>query len=66
MKGRIASIPVDLGSVVAKGQPLLVIESVDLGRAREEFVRELSAFNVSARAFERARRLIDEKAISAG
>ncbi|HMM35161.1 MAG TPA: efflux RND transporter periplasmic adaptor subunit [Thermoanaerobaculia bacterium] len=66
VKGRIASIPVDLGSVVAKGQPLLVIESVDLGRAREEFVRELSAFSVSARAFERARKLVEEKAISAG
>jgi cobalt-zinc-cadmium efflux system membrane fusion protein len=66
VKGRVTAIPVDLGSPIVKGKPLLVIESVDLGRAREEFVRELSAFNVSARAFERARRLIDEKAISAG
>ena len=66
VKGRIASIPVDLGTPVAKGQPLLVIESVDLGRAREEFARELSAFNVSVRAFERARRLVEEKAISEG
>ena len=48
------------------GDPLLVIESVDLGRAREEFVKELSSFNVSANAYERARKLVEAKAISSG
>lgn len=66
VKGRVASIPVDLGSRVRAGDPLLVIESVDLGRTREEFVKELSAFNVSARAYERARKLVDANAISTG
>lgn len=66
VKGRVASIPVDLGSRVKAGDPLLVIESVDLGRTREELLKELSSFNVSARAYERARKLVEAKAISSG
>ncbi len=66
IKGRVASIPVDLGTRVKPGEPLLVIESVDLGRTREEFVKELSSFNVSSRAFERARKLVEANAISSG
>ena len=66
VKGRVASIPVDLGARVKAGDPLLVIESVDLGRTREEFVKELSSFNVSASAYERARKLVEAKAISSG
>ena len=66
VKGRVASIPVDLGARVKAGDPLLVIESVDLGRSREEFVKELSSFNVSASAYERARKLVEAKAISSG
>jgi cobalt-zinc-cadmium efflux system membrane fusion protein len=66
VKGRVASIPVDLGARVKAGDPLLVIESVDLGRTREEFVKELSSFNVAASAYERARKLVEANAISAG
>jgi cobalt-zinc-cadmium efflux system membrane fusion protein len=66
VKGRVASIPVDLGARVKAGDPLLVIESVDLGRTREELVKELSIFNVSASAYERARKLVEAKAISSG
>jgi len=66
VKGRVASIPVDLGARVRKGDAVLVIESVDLGRAREEFVKELSELSVSARAYERAKALVEAKAISAG
>ena len=66
VKGRVLSIPVDLGAHVKAGDSLLVVESVDLGRAREEFVKELSSFNVSASAYERARRLVEANAISAG
>ncbi len=66
VKGRVASIPVDLGARVKAGDPLLVIESVDLGRTREEFVKELSSFNVSASAYERAKKLVEANAISSG
>ena len=66
VKGRAAAIRVDLGARVKKGDPLLEIESVELGRAREELLRELSGLRVSTRAYERARTLVEAKAISTG
>jgi cobalt-zinc-cadmium efflux system membrane fusion protein len=66
VKGRAAAIRVDLGARVRKGDPILEVESVELGRAREELLRELSSLRVSARAFERAKALVEAKAISAG
>ena len=66
VRGRIVSIPVDLGARVRKGAVLATIESVDLGRAREEFVREVTSLSVAGRAYERAKTLVEAKAISAG
>jgi membrane fusion protein, heavy metal efflux system len=66
VRGRVASIPVDLGQSVRRGDALLELESVELGRAREEFLREASALRVAARAYERARALVAAKAISEG
>jgi cobalt-zinc-cadmium efflux system membrane fusion protein len=66
VRGRITAIPVDLGQAVKRGDPVLVLESVDLGRAREEFLREVSALRVASRAFERAKALVAGKAISDG
>lgn len=66
VRGRVVSIPVDLGARVAKGDVLVTIESVDLGRAREELVRELSFLRVASRAYERAKTLVEVKAISTG
>ena len=66
VKGRVASIRVDLGARVGKGDPILEIESVELGQAREQLLRELSGRRVSALAYERAKTLVAAKAISAG
>ncbi len=66
VRGRVAAIPVDLGARVRKGDALIVIESVDLGRAREEFIRDRSGLSVASRAYERAKTLLEGKAISAG
>jgi cobalt-zinc-cadmium efflux system membrane fusion protein len=66
VKGRVASIRVDLGARVRKGEAILEIESVELGRAREDLLRELSGLRVSARAYERAKTLVEAKAISVG
>ncbi|MGH7322728.1 MAG: efflux RND transporter periplasmic adaptor subunit [Candidatus Rokuibacteriota bacterium] len=66
VKGRVASIRVDLGARVRNGDPILEVESVELGKAREEFLTELSGLRVSTRAYERAKALVDAKAISAG
>jgi len=66
VRGRVLSIPVDLGARVAKGDVLVTIESVDLGRSREELVRELSSLRVASRTYERAKTLVEAKAISTG
>jgi cobalt-zinc-cadmium efflux system membrane fusion protein len=66
VRGRVVSIPVDLGTRVREGDVLATIESVELGRAREELVRETSALRVAGRAWERAKALVAAKAISAG
>jgi membrane fusion protein, heavy metal efflux system len=66
VKGRAAAIRVDLGARVRKGDPILEVESVDLGSAREEMLRELVGLRVSSRAYERAKTLAEAKAISAG
>ena len=66
VKGRAASIRVDLGARVRKGDPILEVESVELGRAREELLRGLVGLRVSARAYERAKALAGAKAISTG
>lgn len=66
VRGRVVSIPVDLGAWVRKGDALLVVESVDLGKAREEFLRETAGLRVASRGYERAKKLVEEKAISSG
>ena len=66
VRGRVVSIPVDLGDAVFRGDVLVTVESVELGRAREDVVRELAAVRVARRAYERARSLVEAKAISDG
>lgn len=66
VRGRIASIPVDLGAEVRTGDALVVVESVELGKAREELLRETAALDVATRAYERAKALVAEQAISSG
>jgi cobalt-zinc-cadmium efflux system membrane fusion protein len=64
--GRVASIPVDLGARVREGDPLVWIESAELAHAREAFLRALSELKTASRSYERARRLVEAKAISKG
>lgn len=66
VKGRAAAIPVDLGARVRRGDPLVVVESIELGRAREDLVRARAELNVADRAYARAQALIKAKAISDG
>ncbi len=66
VRGRVVSIPVDMGAWVREGDALLVLESIELGKAREEFLREASALQVASRAYERAKALVAARAISSG
>lgn len=65
-KGRVLEIPADLGAVVRKGDPLVVLESIELARAREEWVKAMADLRVASAAYDRARRLAEAKAMSAG
>ena len=66
VKGRAAAIPVDLGARVRRGDPLVVVESIELGRAREDLVRARAELSVAERAYARAQALTKAKAISDG
>jgi cobalt-zinc-cadmium efflux system membrane fusion protein len=66
LRGRVAGIPVDLGQRVRKGDPIVWIESVELSHAWDEFVKALSELRIAERAYDRARSLLEAKAISAG
>lgn len=66
VRGRVTRMPIDLGARVARGQAVAELESVDLGRAREEFIRELVALRAATRVYDRAKTLVAGKAISAG
>ena len=64
VRGRVAGIAVDLGDRVTKGQPIAWLESVEFGKVREDYIRAAAEFRVAEKAYERAKRLVGEKAIS--
>ena len=61
--GQIASLAVDLGSVVRKGQPLLTINSPDFAQAQADFLEARARYNLGLADFRRAEALWQAKAI---
>jgi cobalt-zinc-cadmium efflux system membrane fusion protein len=59
-------MPADLGQRVARGDPILWIESAELGRLHEAYIRSLSELRAASRSYERAKKLAEAKAISTG
>lgn len=64
--GRVARILVDFGESVRAGQTLAEIDSPEMGQALAEWRRTRSVFNVRQRDFDRAKKLLEGKAISQG
>jgi cobalt-zinc-cadmium efflux system membrane fusion protein len=64
LSGRVVKIIADYGAEVKKGDALAVIDSVELGQAQATFLQSVAGYNVAQKAFERARLLWQEKAIS--
>lgn len=64
VRGRVMAMPADLGARVAKNTPLVVLESLELGEAQEEFIKALSDLRLAARTYDRAKSLVGSKAIS--
>jgi len=64
--GRVARIRVDLGESVRAGQVLALIDSPELGEALAQWRKSRSVYEVRERDFERAKKLLEGKAISQG
>ena len=64
--GRVTRILADFGETVRSGQVLAEIDSPDLGQALADWRKSRSVFTVHQRDYERAKRLLDGKAISQG
>jgi cobalt-zinc-cadmium efflux system membrane fusion protein len=64
ISGRVVKIVADYGVAVRQGDVLAVIDSVELGQAQAAFLQSVAGYNVAQKAFERARLLWQEKAIS--
>ena len=64
--GRVARISVDLGENVRAGQVLALIDSPELGEALAQWRKSRSVYEVRERDFERAKKLLEGKAISQG
>lgn len=67
VKGRVSDLPVKLGDEVAKGAPLLTIESPELGEAQSDYLQKRSATQTAAppvelakSTYERAKGLYDQ------
>ncbi len=61
--GKVASLAVDLGNRVNKGQVLLTVNSPDFARAQADFLQTMAKLNLSRKEYERAKMLLEEKAI---
>ncbi|MCL4501036.1 MAG: efflux RND transporter periplasmic adaptor subunit [Deltaproteobacteria bacterium] len=62
--GRVVKIVADYGAAVRQGDVLAVMDSVELGQAQAAFLQSVAGYNLAQKAFERARLLWQEKAIS--
>lgn len=61
--GNVASLSVDLGDRVRKGQVLLTINSPDFAQAQADFLQTVAKLNLSRKEYERAKLLLKEKAL---
>ncbi len=61
--GKVASLAVDLGDRVRKGQVLLTINSPDFAQTQADFLQTVAKLNLSRKEYERAKLLLKEKAL---
>jgi cobalt-zinc-cadmium efflux system membrane fusion protein len=62
--GRIARVHVNVGDSVQVGDPLLLVDSPEVGRARAELIKASAELEVARAAEEREKRLLSERATS--
>ena len=64
--GRVVEIKVNLGDDVREGEALAIIDSPELGEAESNFLKFEANLKVAEKGYERAKRLLDGKAIGLG
>ena len=63
VEGKVLDIEADLGARVKKGSLLLTINSPKFAQAQADFLEARARLNLSQKEFDRAKKLLDEKAI---
>ncbi|NOZ79768.1 MAG: efflux RND transporter periplasmic adaptor subunit [Acidobacteria bacterium] len=66
ISGRVLTLLKDFGSHVRRGDVLCILDSPDLGEAQAEYLSRLAEYRVVKKSAQRARRLVEQKAISQG
>ncbi len=61
--GKVASLAVDQGDRVRKGQLILTINSPEFAQAQADFLQTVAQLNLSRKEYERAKLLLKERAI---
>jgi len=64
VRGRVVEVYVDFGADIKKGTPLALLHSTDLGLAEASYLKAGARLHETELAFERARDLLENKAIS--
>lgn len=64
MQGRVHEVRVDLGHAVKPGQTLAVLDSIDFGKAKAEYLQARSRAELAAQTLEREEKLLAEKITS--
>lgn len=62
--GRVVEVKVNVGDVVKRGAPLVVLESEAVGRARADLIAANARADVARRTVARQRKLLDDKVTS--
>ncbi len=62
-EGKVLSVAADLGHRVGKGQILLTLNSPEFAKAQSDFLQARAKFILSRKEYERAKMLLEEKAI---
>src|SRR4030065_1957542 len=66
LPGRVVEIKANLGDEVKKGESLAIIDSPELGEAESNFLKLEANLRVAEKGYERAKRLLEGKAIGLG
>jgi len=66
VSGRIVDVEANLGDKVKEGDTLVIIDSTELGSSQSEYLKATANFRAQEKSYQRAKKLLEGKAISLG